>query len=79
MTILEKYIWVINTIFHAGEKGLSLKELNEKWLLNEDASNGKPIPRQTFDRWKGNILMSLGVLIECNWITFAITLPIRRV
>lgn len=67
MTILEKYIWVINTIFHAGEKGLSLKELNEKWLLNEDASNGKPIPRQTFDRWKGNILMSLGVLIECNW------------
>ena len=34
MTILEKYIWVINTIFHAGEKGLSLKELNEKWLLS---------------------------------------------
>ena len=32
MTILEKYIWVVNTIFHAGEKGLSLKELNEKWL-----------------------------------------------
>lgn len=29
MTILEKYIWVVNTIFHAGEKGLSLKELNE--------------------------------------------------
>ena len=36
MTFLEKYIWVVNTLSHAGEKGLSLKELNEKWLLNED-------------------------------------------
>ena len=34
MTILEKYIWVINTIFHAGEKGLSLKELNQQWQTN---------------------------------------------
>lgn len=31
MTFLEKYIWVVNTLSHAGEKGLSLKELNEKW------------------------------------------------
>lgn len=36
MTFLEKYIWVVNTLSHTGEKGLSLKELNEKWLLNED-------------------------------------------
>lgn len=66
MTTLEKYIWVVNTLFRAGKKGLSLKELNEKWVSDETMSNGEPLPRQTFDRWKGNILMSLGVNIDCH-------------
>lgn len=30
MTILEKYMWVINTIYSKGERGLSLKELNDR-------------------------------------------------
>lgn len=29
-------------------------------------SRGEPIPRQTFDRWKGGILDIFGVVIECN-------------
>jgi len=66
MTILEKYIWVINTIYSKGERGLSLKELNDRWIRDINVSNGEPLPRQTFDRWKGNILMAFGVNIECN-------------
>lgn len=66
MTTLEKYIWVVNTLFRAGEKGLSLKELNEKWMSDETVSKGESLSRQTFDRWKGNILMSLGVDIDCH-------------
>ena len=66
MSILNKYIWVVDTLHQAGERGISLKELNEKWVRNETLSCGEPIPRQTFDRWKGNILDLLGVIIECH-------------
>lgn len=66
MSILNKYIWVVDTLHQAGERGISLKELNEKWVRNEVLSCGEPIPRQTFDRWKGNILDLLGVIIECH-------------
>jgi len=66
MTTLEKYIWVVNALYGKGERGLSLKELNDKWMRDVNVSNGQPLPRQTFDRWKGNILMALGVNIECN-------------
>lgn len=66
MSIINKYIWIVDTLYQTGERGMSLKELNEKWMRNESLSNGYPIPRQTFDRWKGNILDILGVIIECH-------------
>ncbi len=65
MALLNKYTWVVSTLLRAGERGLSLKELNERWIKN-DLSYGKPIPRQTFDRWKGPILDTMGVVIECH-------------
>lgn len=66
MTALEKYIWIVNTLYNIGERGLSLKELNDKWMCDENISSSEPLPRQTFDRWKGKILMTFGVNIECR-------------
>lgn len=66
MTTLEKYIWVVNALYRAGSHGLSLKELSDKWERDESISCGEPLPRQTFNRWKDNILMSLGVNIDCR-------------
>lgn len=66
MTALEKYIWIVRTLYNKGDRGLSLKELNDKWIHDENINNGEPLPRQTFDRWKGNILMILGVNTECR-------------
>lgn len=66
MTTLEKYIWIVNKLHQAGDRGISLKELNEKWVRDEMASNGEPLSRQTFDRWKGNILMTFGICIDCH-------------
>ena len=40
MTVLEKYFWIVNTIYNKGERGLSLKELNDKWIHDENISNG---------------------------------------
>lgn len=50
MTTIEKYIWIVNALYCTGERGLSLKELNDKWVRDTNISNGEPLPRQTFDR-----------------------------
>ncbi len=65
MSAINKYIWVVNALCRAGDRGLSLKELNERWL-REDISNGKELLRQTFDRWKGKILDTMGLIIDCK-------------
>lgn len=66
ISILNKYIWVVDVLSRSGKRGLSLKELNEKWVRYEDLSQGEPVPRQTFDRWKGGILDLFGVVIGCH-------------
>ncbi len=66
MTLLEKYMWVVKTLYESGERGLSLKELNVKWMNDSKICSHEPLPRQTFDRWKGNISMALGITIECQ-------------
>ncbi len=66
MTVFEKYIWVLNSLFRAGDQGISLKDLNDKWVADDTVSGGQPLPRQTFDRWKRDILMIFGVDIECQ-------------
>ncbi len=65
MSALNKYIWIVDTIHRAGERGLSLKEINERWVETEQSGH-EPIPRQTFDRWKWSILDMLGVVIGCH-------------
>ncbi len=65
MTQLNKCLWIVDALLQAGERGLSLKELNEKWLRIE-MSYGEPIPRQTFNRLKGVILDTMGVVVECH-------------
>lgn len=61
MSIIQKYVWTINTIRQAGR--ISFKELNTKWM-NTDMSNGLPLSRQTFIRWKNGILDMFGIIIE---------------
>ena len=64
MSLILKYIWVVKTIHRAGR--ITLKELNEKWRANVDLSRGEDLPRQTFDRWKSDILDLFGILIDCE-------------
>lgn len=64
MTTLKKYVWVANELLRAGERGVSLRELNERWVRNTDLSSGVEIPRKTFDRWKWAIEDLFGVSIE---------------
>ena len=48
-SLITKYVWVIETIYR--RKKISFKELNERWL-NDEISQGKEIPKRTFDNWR---------------------------
>ncbi|MDE5814464.1 MAG: WYL domain-containing protein [Muribaculaceae bacterium] len=64
MTQLQKYTWLIDTIRKAGR--ISHKELSEKWESNKDLSEGKPLHRSTFNRWRDAILSQFRIIINCQ-------------
>ncbi len=61
-----KYVWVIKTLRNAGDKGISLADLSEKWRNHEDLSRGEVLPRQTFNRWKNELEEVFGVILACD-------------
>ena len=64
--ILNKYIWLADTIYNAGS--ISLKEINSKWLKS-NLSIGKPLTRRTFHNHKIAIEEIFDINIGCNPIT----------
>ena len=66
LNILNKYIWLADTIYNAGN--ISLKEINSKWLKS-DLSNGKPLTRRTFYNHKNAIEEIFDINIGCNPIS----------
>ena len=64
MTQLQKYTWLIDTILRAGR--ISLEEISDRYERNKDLSDYKPLPRATFNRWKGAIFDQFGIIISCQ-------------
>ena len=56
MTQMLKYPWLIETIRQFGP--LTLKEISGHWENNRNLSEGRPLPRQTFNRWVNAISKS---------------------
>ena len=61
--LFQLYNWFIDTIYRSG--GISLKELNQRWIRTE-VSNGIPMTRTTFNRYKDSIEEMFGINIECR-------------
>ena len=62
-TLFKEYIWLVNTIYHAGK--ISLKDINKRWMRT-DMSEGLPLPRTTFNRHKDAIEDIFGIYIDCD-------------
>lgn len=60
--LLRKYIWLVNTLTRAGERGLSLEELARKWENRFD----QKCARRTFNNHREAIFSIFGIRIECN-------------
>ncbi len=60
--LLQKYIWLVQTFIRAGEHGLDLNEICNKWEDRFDT----PYSRRTFNNHRDAVLSVFGIMIECN-------------
>lgn len=60
--LLQKYIWLVQTFIRAGEKGLSLSEISDKWEDRFDSGYS----RRTFNNHREAVGDVFGIHIGCN-------------
>ena len=60
--LLQKYIWLVQTFIRAGEKGLSLEEISNRWENRFDS----PYSRRTYNNHREAVEEVFGIRIECN-------------
>ena len=59
--LLNKYVWLVETIYKS--KKITYEEINQSWLDN-DLSEGNPLPLRTFHKWRIAIEEMFGLIIE---------------
>ena len=64
MSQLQKYTWLIETIRRAGR--ISHRDLSDRWERNINLSEGLPLPRATFNRWRDAIFAQFNIIIDCQ-------------
>ena len=60
--LLQKYIWLVQTFIRAGEDGLSLQEISDKWESRFDS----PYSRRTVNNHRKDVEDVFGIYIDCN-------------
>ena len=60
--LLEKYIWLVQTFIRAGEKGLTLQEISDKW----ERRFGSAYSRRTFNNHRKEVEEVFGIFIDCR-------------
>ena len=60
--LLQKYIWLVQTFIRAGEHGLSLDEVIDKWEIRFDSDYS----RRTFNNHRAAVEEVFGITIGCN-------------
>lgn len=64
-TAFQKHLWLIGTVYQAGEKGITYEEINQKWKENME-SQGKYYPLRTFHNHRKEIREVFNISISCN-------------
>ena len=64
--ILNRYIWLVDTIYQAGSTGITFNKLANKWKENIPLSGGNEYSWRTFMRHKADVMELFGVEIRCH-------------
>ena len=65
MKPLKKYIWLVDTLMRAGDTGLTLEQISDKYYYDDDINGGKTFNGRTFHRHRTEIKVIFGIDIEC--------------
>ena len=65
MNILNKYIWLIDTISRAGKNGITFEDINRKYQYADSISGGSTYNIRTFHNHRKDILVTFGIEISC--------------
>lgn len=66
MNILNRYVWLVDTLVRAGQKGLTFEEINDKYRYNDSISNGGEYALRTFHDHRKSVEELFGIEIACN-------------
>lgn len=64
--LINRYIWLVDTIYQAGFSGITLREISEKWERNWRMSGKEEYARRTFMHHKKDIWDIFGIEIGCH-------------
>ena len=64
MTPLKKYIWLVDTIMRAGEKGLTLEQIGARWNADDEMHDEGAFAKRSFHRHRNEIKDLFGIEIE---------------
>lgn len=60
--LIDKYVFLVQTFIEAGDAGLSLQELQDRW----EGRYNEPYPRRTFVNHRAAVAEVFGIVISCN-------------
>lgn len=64
--LFNRYIWLVDNILRAGERGITLEEINRRWMRSQYNETGDNYPERSFHRHKNAIKEMFDIDIECN-------------
>lgn len=64
--LFNRYIWLVDTIYRAGERGITLEEINRRWVRSQYNYAGEKYPERSFHRHKNAIKEMFDIDIECD-------------
>lgn len=65
MNPLKKYIWLVDTVMRAGNKGLTLKQISRAYEFADEISEGNQYSNRSLHRHRNEIKDIFGIEIEC--------------
>ena len=64
MTPLKKYIWLVDTIMQAGDKGLTIEQIGDRWDADDEMHDNGAFAKRSFHRHRNEIEDLFGIRIE---------------
>ena len=65
MNPLKKYIWLVDTVMRAGEKGITLNQILNTYAYDDEIGNGGEYNQRSFHRHRKEVQELFGIDIEC--------------